>query len=171
MDSEIKLLPCAMDQTHHSHNTVCCVALCCAVLGGGWSVQDNFPTLNTIANDLSPFYLAKARENINYWKSQQAPGANLGGADGTGETWNRGTMQLTLSPTQPPRRTRLWHGAKGVLCAERLACLWVAVLASTCLMHVFSLKCVRVWVWVWVFVLLLLRHQVHSVPHGEPAPG
>lgn len=47
-------------------------------------LQDNFPTLNTIASDLSPFYLAKARDNVNYWKSQRAARLNLGGPEGTG---------------------------------------------------------------------------------------
>jgi hypothetical protein len=52
---------------------------CCLML------QDNFPTLNTIASDLSPFYLAKARDNVNYWKSQRAAQLNLGGPEGTGQ--------------------------------------------------------------------------------------
>lgn len=56
-------------------------------------LQDNFPTLSTIASDLSPFYLAKARDNINYWKSQRAAQLQLGGPDGTGgvvpcSTWH-----------------------------------------------------------------------------------
>lgn len=48
-------------------------------------LQDNFPTLNTIASDLSPFYLAKARDNIRYWKSQRAAQLDLAGSEGTGE--------------------------------------------------------------------------------------
>lgn len=47
--------------------------------------QDNLPTLNTIASDLSTFYLAKARDNIRYWKSQRAAQLDLGGPEGTGE--------------------------------------------------------------------------------------
>jgi hypothetical protein len=64
---------------------LCCAVLCCAVLC--CAAQDNFPTLKTVASDLSPFYLAKARENVNYWKSQRAAQLDLGGPEGTGETY------------------------------------------------------------------------------------
>jgi ubiquinone/menaquinone biosynthesis C-methylase UbiE len=38
----------------------------------------------TVCSDLSPFYLAKARENCGYWARQRAGGRSLGGVDGTG---------------------------------------------------------------------------------------
>lgn len=47
-------------------------------------LQDNWPEMQTIASDLSPFYLARARDNLSYWRNQRAPGADLGGTDGTG---------------------------------------------------------------------------------------
>lgn len=40
--------------------------------------------MDTICADLSPFYLARARSNVRYWKSQKAPSLELGGADGAG---------------------------------------------------------------------------------------
>lgn len=41
--------------------------------------------MSTVVSDLSPYYLAKARENIKYWKSQRvAPAVDLGGPDGAG---------------------------------------------------------------------------------------
>lgn len=50
-------------------------------------VKDNYPSLNLTVSDLSPFYLAEARNNIKYWKKQRAPDAQLGGPDGTGVTF------------------------------------------------------------------------------------
>lgn len=49
-------------------------------------VKDNWPEMKTICSDLSPFYLAKARENLKYWKSMRQPSKSLGGPDGTGVT-------------------------------------------------------------------------------------
>ena len=31
------------------------------------AVQDNYPEMEVTCMDLSPFYLAKARENMKYW--------------------------------------------------------------------------------------------------------
>lgn len=47
-------------------------------------LQDNYPTMSTIASDLSPFYLTKARDNVKYWKSRRAASLDLGGTDKTG---------------------------------------------------------------------------------------
>lgn len=47
-------------------------------------IKDNFPEMSTIAADLSPYYLARARENVRYWKSCRAQDRDLGGVDGTG---------------------------------------------------------------------------------------
>jgi ubiquinone/menaquinone biosynthesis C-methylase UbiE len=33
-------------------------------------IKDNWPEMNSICSDLSPFYLAKARENIQLWRQQ-----------------------------------------------------------------------------------------------------
>jgi hypothetical protein len=51
-------------------------------------VQDNYPTMPTVASDLSPYYLAKARDNALYWKSQRAADKQLGGYQDTGERGN-----------------------------------------------------------------------------------
>lgn len=47
-------------------------------------VQDNYPTMRTVASDLSPFYLSDARSNMAYWQRQRAAGQQLGGTDGSG---------------------------------------------------------------------------------------
>mmetsp|Transcript_13724 Transcript_13724/g.41468 ORF Transcript_13724/g.41468 Transcript_13724/m.41468 type:complete len:561 (+) Transcript_13724:174-1856(+) len=38
-------------------------------------VKDNYPDMEMTCLDLSPFYLAKARENLKYWRSKRAPGS------------------------------------------------------------------------------------------------
>jgi hypothetical protein len=53
------------------------------------SVQDNYPTMPSVASDLSPYYLAKARDNALYWKAQRAADKQLGGYQDTGG-WNHG---------------------------------------------------------------------------------
>lgn len=50
-------------------------------------VKDNYPGLQLTVSDLSPFYLAEARENMRYWKRMRAPDAQLGGVDGAGVTF------------------------------------------------------------------------------------
>ena len=32
-------------------------------------IKDNWPEMPSVLSDLSPFYLAKARENVEYWRS------------------------------------------------------------------------------------------------------
>jgi hypothetical protein len=39
------------------------------------AIQDNYPDMEMTCLDLSPFYLAKARENLKYWRSKRAPGS------------------------------------------------------------------------------------------------
>jgi len=42
----------------------------------------------TVASDLSPFYLSQARDNVTYWKRQRAPNADLGaGPERSGTTF------------------------------------------------------------------------------------
>ena len=50
-------------------------------------VKDNYPAMPLTVSDLSPYYLAAARDNLRYWKRMRAPGADLGGADGTGASF------------------------------------------------------------------------------------
>lgn len=60
---------------------------CCAMLHP--PPQDNWPSMPSVCSDLSPFYLAKARSNMDYWRRMRVPqGTDLGGVDGTGvEFW------------------------------------------------------------------------------------
>ncbi|KAF6266375.1 S-adenosyl-L-methionine-dependent methyltransferase [Scenedesmus sp. NREL 46B-D3] len=58
---------------------------CCGTGRFHTFLKDNHPSMSTICADLSPFYLARARDNVAYWKSQRAPALDLGGMDGTGE--------------------------------------------------------------------------------------
>lgn len=57
-------------------------------------LQDNYPTMSTIASDLSPFYLSKARDNVKYWKSMRAPSLDLGGTDKTGNCHEHVTLVM-----------------------------------------------------------------------------
>ncbi|WIA35683.1 hypothetical protein OEZ86_004089 [Tetradesmus obliquus] len=57
---------------------------CCGTGRFHTFLKDNYPSMQTIAADLSPFYLARARANVAYWKGQRAPALDLGGMDGTG---------------------------------------------------------------------------------------
>lgn len=50
-------------------------------------VKDNYPTLQLTVSDLSPFYLAEAKSNMEYWKRMRAPEANFGGHGGSGVTF------------------------------------------------------------------------------------
>lgn len=50
-------------------------------------LKDNYPSLNLTVSDLSPFYLAEARKNMDYWKRMRAPNADFGGYRGSGVTF------------------------------------------------------------------------------------
>ena len=50
-------------------------------------VKDNYPTLDLTVSDLSPFYLAAARDNIKYWKRLRDADAVMPGVDGNGTTF------------------------------------------------------------------------------------
>ena len=38
-----------------------------------WGVQDTYPRMQLTCSDLSPFYLATARENHDYWRRMRQP--------------------------------------------------------------------------------------------------
>jgi SAM-dependent methyltransferase len=44
-------------------------------------LRDNFPALSTVCSDLSPFYLAEARDNMAYW--EQFTGSAVAGRGDT----------------------------------------------------------------------------------------
>lgn len=43
-------------------------------------VRDNWPSMDVVASDLSPFYLEEARKNNAYWEGNFAPKGDLGQA-------------------------------------------------------------------------------------------
>lgn len=47
-------------------------------------LKDAYPDLPTTVSDLSPFYLARARDNLKYWKQMRQPGSYLGGSEDMG---------------------------------------------------------------------------------------
>ncbi|KAL6748723.1 S-adenosyl-L-methionine-dependent methyltransferase [Haematococcus lacustris] len=47
-------------------------------------IKDNWPEMRSVCSDLSPFYLARARRNLQEWKALRQPGKALGGVDDTG---------------------------------------------------------------------------------------
>ncbi|GIL81672.1 hypothetical protein Vretifemale_10697 [Volvox reticuliferus] len=49
-------------------------------------IKDAYPEMPSVVSDLSPFYLARARNNLNYWRALRQPGRRLGGVDDTGVT-------------------------------------------------------------------------------------
>ncbi|GIL58513.1 hypothetical protein Vafri_13460 [Volvox africanus] len=49
-------------------------------------IKDAYPEMPSVVSDLSPFYLARARNNLSYWRALRQPGRRLGGVDDTGVT-------------------------------------------------------------------------------------
>jgi hypothetical protein len=51
------------------------MCLCWSVLTTMWCVtcQDNYPEMDITCLDLSPFYLEKSRDNMDYWRRMRAP--------------------------------------------------------------------------------------------------
>ena len=51
------------------------VCLCSSVLTTMWCFtgQDNYPEMDITCLDLSPFYLEKSRDNMDYWRRMRAP--------------------------------------------------------------------------------------------------
>ncbi|KAI8475763.1 MAG: S-adenosyl-L-methionine-dependent methyltransferase [Monoraphidium minutum] len=45
-------------------------------------IKDNYPAMQTICSDLSPFYLDAARNNVAYWKRARQAATQLGGGPG-----------------------------------------------------------------------------------------
>ena len=61
-------------------------------------IKDNWPELPTVCSDLSPFYLAKARENVNYWRQQTQKGALGGGPDGANVEYLQTAAEAIAAP-------------------------------------------------------------------------
>ena len=45
------------------------------------SLQDNYPDMDVTCMEASPFYLAKARDNMKYWRRLRAPDSQKGDVD------------------------------------------------------------------------------------------
>jgi ubiquinone/menaquinone biosynthesis C-methylase UbiE len=60
--------------------------------------KDNWPSADLTLADLSPFYLAEARQNLRYWKSQRAAGAALPGVDRNGAAFLQAAAEALPAP-------------------------------------------------------------------------
>jgi hypothetical protein len=56
--------------------------------------------MRSVVSDLSPFYLARARDNLAYWRSLRQPGRQLGGVDGNGVDFQQAAAEAIDSPDQ-----------------------------------------------------------------------
>ncbi|MEW5300842.1 MAG: hypothetical protein WDW36_003742 [Sanguina aurantia] len=61
-------------------------------------LKDNYPEMPSVCSDLSPFYLAKARSNLSYWKRMRQTDSSLGGADDTGVHFLQTSTENIASP-------------------------------------------------------------------------
>jgi len=65
-------------------------------------IKDNYPGMASTALDLSPYYLAQARDNLAYWARVRgrdaAGGGPVGGTDGTGTTFVQARAEATGLP-------------------------------------------------------------------------
>ena len=62
--------------------------------------QDAFPDMPSVVSDLSPFYLARARDNLRYWKSVRQPGRQLSGVDGSGADFLQTAAEAIAAPDE-----------------------------------------------------------------------
>ncbi|KAG2484732.1 hypothetical protein HYH03_016479 [Edaphochlamys debaryana] len=63
-------------------------------------VKDAFPDLPSVVSDLSPFYLAKARDNLAYWARTRQAGRDLGGVDGCGAEFLQAPAEALAAPDE-----------------------------------------------------------------------
>ncbi|KAG2430118.1 hypothetical protein HXX76_010217 [Chlamydomonas incerta] len=63
-------------------------------------IKDAYPDMRTVCSDLSPFYLARARNNMRYWRSLRAPGRSLGGVDETGTEFLQTAAEDIAAPDE-----------------------------------------------------------------------
>ena len=56
--------------------------------------------MRTVCSDLSPFYLARARNNVRYWRRLRAPGRFLGGVDETGTEFLQTAAEDIAAPDE-----------------------------------------------------------------------
>ncbi|KIZ07181.1 hypothetical protein MNEG_0776 [Monoraphidium neglectum] len=64
-------------------------------------IKDNYPEMQTVASDLSPFYLDAARKNVAYWKRQRQSGDLLGtDLAGAGTTFMQCAAESVPAPDE-----------------------------------------------------------------------
>ncbi|KAG2447858.1 hypothetical protein HYH02_007314 [Chlamydomonas schloesseri] len=63
-------------------------------------IKDAYPDMRTVCSDLSPFYLARARNNLRYWRRLRAPGRSLGGVDETGTEFLQTAAEDIAAPDE-----------------------------------------------------------------------
>eukprot|EP00198_Chlamydomonas_reinhardtii_P006153 XP_001695489.1 predicted protein [Chlamydomonas reinhardtii] len=63
-------------------------------------IKDAYPDMRTVCSDLSPFYLARARNNVRYWRRLRAPGRFLGGVDETGTEFLQTAAEDIAAPDE-----------------------------------------------------------------------
>ena len=62
-------------------------------------IKDNWPDMPSVLSDLSPFYLSKARENIEYWRAQTQGGKKIGGGpDGANVEYLQTAAEAIAAP-------------------------------------------------------------------------
>lgn len=61
-------------------------------------IKDAYPTMPTVCSDLSPFYLARARENVAYWKRMRQADARLGDVDDAGVRYVQCAAEAIAAP-------------------------------------------------------------------------
>ncbi len=49
-------------------------------------IKDTWPSMRTVVSDLSPFYLAKARENVRYWARLRRNVSSVGDSSSSGSS-------------------------------------------------------------------------------------
>lgn len=83
--------------------------------------QDAYPDMKTVVSDLSPFYLARARENVSYWKRTRQPGRSLGGVDDTGTEFLQSAAEALAAPDESFDVVRAGGGLPGGVQRSRSA--------------------------------------------------
>ncbi|KXZ46714.1 hypothetical protein GPECTOR_41g678 [Gonium pectorale] len=63
-------------------------------------IKDAYPDLPSVVSDLSPFYLARARSNLRYWRSLRQPSRQLGGVDDTGTEFLQTAAEAIAAPDE-----------------------------------------------------------------------
>lgn len=97
------LLPIAewMAETRRAAADVRLLEVACGTGRFHTFIKDNYPTMKTVASDLSPFYLGRARDNVRYWHETAGKDmGDLGGSDGTGTEFYQCAAEKVPAPDE-----------------------------------------------------------------------